>query len=415
MSSPLPLFHHGSRYMTTVFPRRALLSLATLGAFTLAGCGQSGELSAADSTVAAKQASTSIVLAPEDVATATTEDVTTGVTLTGSLEPAEKVTVTAQVGGTLGPIRVDRGSAVTRGQQLTTIRALGVQSQVAGAQANVAAAEANLAVALTQRDAAKRLYEAGATSLVDYQNVQASYAAAEAQLAAARAQAASAGEAAGYTSVVAPISGTISARQVEPGQAVSPGDAIVSIVNTSILELAGRVPVDEAGSIRVGQPVIFTLDAFPSREFRGTVARKDPTADPSTRQVGVFVRLPNPNREITAGQFARGQVSGRRIADAVTVPQTAVQGSGDDAAVFVIAGNVLSRRKVSLGARDDRSGRVIIESGVTAGERVLARPTATMADGQPVTVAADEGQKASSVRRASPADPGAAADTTRES
>lgn len=414
MSSTHLRFIPGQRAMTTVFSRSALLSLASVGILAIAGCGQSGELSAADSTVAAKQASSAIVLAAEDVATATTSDVTTGVMLTGSLEPAEKVTVTAQVGGTLGPIRVDRGSAVTRGQQLTTIQAVGVQSQVEGARANVAAAQANLAVSLTQRDAAKRLYEAGATSLVDYQNVRAAYAAAEAQLAAARAQSASASEAAGFTSVIAPISGIVSARPAEPGQAVRPGDDILSIVNTSILELAGRVPVDEAGAIRVGQAVSFRLDAFPSREFSGTVARKDPAADPSTRQVGVFVRLPNPNGEITAGQFARGQVSGRQLMGAVTVPQTAVQGSGNDAAVFVIAGNVLSRRTVSLGARDDRTGRVVIESGLVAGEKVLARPTATMTDGQPVTISADQGQGSSAVTPASP-ESAAPADTTRES
>src|SRR5690606_34097842 len=98
----------------------------------------------------------------------------------------------------------------------------------------------------------------------------------------------------------------------------------------------------------------------------------------------------------------------RRIEGAVTVPLTAVQGSGADAAVFVVAGNVLSRRSVSLGARDDRTGQVIIESGLAAGETVLARPTATMADGQPVAVSTDQ-------RQSSPAAAPAASDTTPES
>ena len=119
-------------------------------------------------------------------------------------------------------------------------------------------------------------------------------------------------DAAGYTAVTSPLTGAVLTRTVEPGQAVRPGDELMTIVNTSTLELAGRVPVDQAGDIRVGQPVTFALDAFPGREFKGTVARKDPAADPATRQVGVFVRLPNANGEITAGQYARGQVSGRR-------------------------------------------------------------------------------------------------------
>lgn len=384
--------------MTELSVRRTLYSLAISGTLFATACAPAGELDAADSATAATaagRASQATVLVAQDIAVARLEDVTTGILLTGTLEPAEKVTVAAQVGGTLGAIPVDRGSVVRRGQPLTTIQAAGVRSQAAGARAGVAAAEASLAVARTQRDAAKRLYDAGATSLVDYQNVEASYAAAEAQLAAARAQATAAGEAAGYTEVTAPMTGVVSARPAEPGQAIRVGDEILSIVNTSSLELAGRVPVDEAGAIRVGQEVSFTLDAFPGREFRGRVARKDPAADAATRQVGIHVRLPNADGEITAGQFARGQVSGRRLEGAVTVPVTAVQGSGSSAAVFVVSGGSLSRRAVTLGARDERAGIVAVLSGLAAGDTVLARPTPNVVDGQGVRVSADEPQSSS--------------------
>jgi RND family efflux transporter MFP subunit len=348
---------------------------------------------AAGATGAAPAGPASIVLTGQDVATATVADVTTGVLLTGSLEPSEQVTIAAQVNGALGPIRADRGTRVTRGQRLTTITAAGVSSQAAGARANVAAAQAQLVVARTQRDAAQRLFEAGATSRVDAQNAQAAYAAAEAQVAAARAQATAAGEAAGFTVVTSPLTGAVSERIVEPGQAVRVGDKLMTIVNTSTLELAGRVPVDQAGAIRVGQVVTFSLDAFPGREFRGTVARKDPAADPSTRQVGVYVRLPNPGGEITAGQFARGQVSGQRVAGAVTVPVTAVVGSGAESAVFVLKDNRLARRAVTLGPRDERAGTVAIATGLQAGERVLSRPAPNIADGQAVVVSADNSSK----------------------
>jgi membrane fusion protein (multidrug efflux system) len=369
--------------------RRSLLALTAAGALAVAGCGGGAESDAQAATPEKAAAPRAVTLSPQDVAVATLADVTTGVLLTGSLEPAERATVTAQVAGTLGAIAVDRGSAVRRGQRLATIDAAGVRSQAAGARASVAAAEAQLAVARTQRDAAKRLYEAGASSRVDAQNAQAAYAAAEAQVAAARAQATASGEAAGFTNVTAPIAGIVSDRPAEPGEAIRAGDPIVSIVNTTTLELAGRVPVDEAGAIRVGQVVRFALDAFPGREFTGAVARKDPAADPSTRQVGVYVRLPNARGEITAGQYARGQVSGRRVANAITIPTTAVQGTGAEAAVFVIQGERLARRPVTLGARDERAGTVAVTSGVQAGDRVLARPTPTVADGQPVVVAAD--------------------------
>lgn len=190
--------------------------------------------------------------------------------------------------------------------------------------------------------------------------------------------------------VTAPLTGVVSERPAEPGEAVASGDPILTIVNTATLELAGRIPVDEAGSVRVGQPVTFTLDAFPGREFLGSVARKDPAADPSTRQVGIYVRLPNPRGEITAGQYARGQVRGDRVEGAVTIPVTAVQGSGENTAVFVIDNNVLVRRAVTLGPHDEGAGMVAVTTGIRAGERVLARPTPSIADGQRVVIGSDD-------------------------
>ena len=353
------------------------------------------------------------VLAPDDVATAQTTDLTSGVLLTGTLEPADRVTVTAQVGGTLGPILVDRGTAVRRGQRITTIQAAGVRSQAAGARAAVASAEAQLVVARTQRDAAQRLHDAGAISRLELENAIAGYGAAEAQVAAARAQATAASEQAGFTTVTAPMAGVVSERPAEAGEAVASGDPIVTIVNTGTLELAGRIPVDEAGSVRVGQAVTFTLDAFPGREFTGSVARKDPAADPATRQVGVFVRLPNARGEVTAGQFARGRVSGRRVEDAVVVPATAVQTTGGESAVYVIDDNRLQRRPVALGVRDEANGLVAVTSGLQAGERVLARPTPTVADGQPVMVGGETPAPATTAPAttapATPAAPAAAA------
>lgn len=387
ISTPMPAPAH-----TPAAPRRAVarLTAAALALAVLAACG-GGDATAADSTAAAAATGpAATVLAPDDVSTAQEADVTTGIMLTGSLEPAERVSVTAQVGGTLGQIAVDRGSRVSRGQRLVTIQAEGVRSQVAGAQAAVAAAEANLAVARRQRDAAERLFQAGATSQLDAENARAAHEAAEAQVAAARAQATAVGEQAGFTVVTAPITGVVSERPAESGEAVSPGDPIVTIVNTATLELAGRIPVDAAASVRVGQPVTFTLDAYPNREFRGTVARKDPTADAATRQVGVYVRLPNANGAVTAGQFARGRVAGERVEDAVTVPMTAVQGSGSGAAVFVIESGRLERRPVTAGARDEQAGVVAILEGLRVGERVLTRPTATVAAGQPVVVASEQ-------------------------
>ena len=370
--------------------RRALRTL-TLSALALTAACSGGE--EAPTTDSAAGTTTTMVLGPEDVAIAQEGDIGAGITLSGPLDPKERVTIRAQVGGTVRNLRVDRGSAVTRGQRLATIQAVGVTSQAAGARANVASAEANLAVARQRRDAGQRLREAGAMSEIDYRTAVAQYEAAEAQLAAARAQAAASGEAAGFTTIEAPITGIVADRMVEDGEAVSPGGELLTVVNARTLELAGQVGVADAGRVRVGQPVTFSLDAFPGEEFRGRVARVDPTADPGTRQVGVYVELANPTGRIVGGQFARGRITtGAQATRGVLIPATAVQGATAEATsgnVLVVENGRIVRRAVTLGTRDPSAGTVVVLSGVRAGERVIAVPSPEVKEGMPVTLPAD--------------------------
>jgi RND family efflux transporter MFP subunit len=344
-------------------------------------------------TDSAAGAAASVVLGPQDIATARLADIGGAVVLSGPLEPRDRVIVRAQVAGTIRNLRVDAGSRVSRGQSLATIEALGVRSQAAGAQAQVAAARANLAVAKQRLDAAETLRKAGAMSEIDYRTAVAGYEAAEAQLAAARAQAAASNETASFTNVVAPISGIVSARRVEGGESVKSGDELLTVVDARMLELAGQIGVADAARVRVGQPVIFTIDAMPGEELRGRVARMDPTADPGTRQVGVYVELPNPSGRIIGGQFARGRIS-IGASTAVVIPQRAVQSTGGGAnaasgVVFVIENGRIARRVVTLGARDEATGMVAVLSGVNAGDRVIATITTDIREGMAVTVAAD--------------------------
>ena len=360
-----------------------------LGALTVTAACSGG---AAEETPTAD--TTAIILGAQDVAVAERADIASGILLTGSLEPSEQVTIRAQVPGTMSGVRVDRGSRVARGQVLASIEAVGIRSQAAGARATVAGAEANLALARQQLEAARKLQAAGAMSLIELRSAEAQFAAAEAQLAAARAQSAGANETAERATITAPIGGVVSERNVEDGEAVSPGGALFTVVNSSVLELSGQIPVDQAARVRVGQPVVFTLDASPEREYRGSVARVDPIADPQTRQVGVFVQLQNPGGTIVGGQFAKGRVVGQAAPNAVVVPVGAVRQSNDGSYVFVVAGDRIARRVVTIGARDEARGIVAIASGIQPGERVLVTSSIQVDDGVKVNVANESGTAA---------------------
>jgi RND family efflux transporter MFP subunit len=357
----------------------AVATLALLGACKGSDRAQANEVAPA-----------AVVLGPQDVATAQVGPIGSAVVVSGPLEPSERVTLRAQVPGVLTGLSVDRGSTVRRGQVLAVIEAAGIRGQAAGAQASIAAAQANLALARQRMEAARTLREAGAMSEIDYRTAVAAFEAAEAQVAAARAQAATSGEAAARTVITSPIAGVVSNRLVENGEAVSPGDELFTVVNPGTLELEGSIAVADAARVRVGQPVEFTLDAVPNERHRGTVARIDPIADPATRQVGVYVQLPNQGWRLVGGQFARGRIMTGANTTAVLIPETAVRetASGEREA-FVVANGRAARRIVTLGPRDEAAGLVAVTTGVQAGERVIVAPTTDIADGTPVTVSGD--------------------------
>lgn len=376
---------------------------AVILASALAACGgPKAEADAADSTTV----SGTLVLGAEDVATAREAEIGTAIQLSGALQPRDVAVLRAQVPGTITELRVDNGVRVQAGQRLLTIKAAGVVGQAAGAKAAVAAAEASLAVARKQLDAANALFSAGAMSAIEKQSAEAAFESAQAQVAAARAQSAGADEAASHTSVVAPFAGVVSSRRKQAGEPVSMGDELLTVVDGRVLELPGQVGVADAPKVRTGQPVSFTLDAFPGESFVGKVARIDPVADAGTRQVGVYVDLPNRNGRIVGGQFARGQID-LGVVRAVVVPATAVVRSADStSAVFVISNGSLARRTVTVGPRDAAAGLVGITSGVSAGEQVLRTPTPEIREGTAVRV-----MQADGAAGALPSSSGAAADT----
>jgi membrane fusion protein, multidrug efflux system len=324
-----------------------------------------------------------VVLQPTDIAIVQPTRITGGIILTGTLNPERIVEVRSQVPGIVSRLAVDRGDPIRTGQLIAVIEAEGIRSAAAGAAAQVSSAEANLALARQRLESARTLHERGAISSIDLQTAEAAYQAAQGQLAAARAQAASASESARRANITSPIGGEVSGRHVSQGEVVNPGDPLVTVVNTSELELAGQVPVQSAARVQRGQRVEFTVDAYPGQVFEGVVARVEPTADPATRQVGVYLRLPNPGNRIVGGVFATGRVLSQVTDSVLAVPAGAVRTQDAGTYVWLIDQNRLTRRPVVTGVRDDVTGQIEIVSGLSAGDRVLAVP-GSVQEGTPV-------------------------------
>ncbi|MEP7308975.1 MAG: efflux RND transporter periplasmic adaptor subunit [Acidobacteriota bacterium] len=329
-----------------------------------------------------------VIISPDDVATVHAADLASGVFLTGSLEPSEKVAVRAQSGGTIQQFTLNAGANVTRGQLLAVIQAEALQSQVtsgevgvASAQSGIAAAERTLAAAQQRVEGAKMLNAAGALSRMDLLSAQSQVdgatgqvAAAKAQAAAAAAQLAQATAASHRTNVEAPISGVVSERKVSEGEAVGVGQEVLTIANLDVLQLAGQIPVQQAALVRAGQVVSFTLDAYAGQTFTAKVGRVDPVADPATRRVGVWLDLPNPGRRLISGQFVTGRVITANVMQGLLIPRTALRGEEKARYVLLIEGGKVIRRDLHVGLFDDSASEVAVLDGLKEGDRVIASP-----------------------------------------
>ena len=131
----------------------------------------------------------------------------------------------------------------------------------------------------------------------------------QAQLEDARARLASAQKNLDNTVIKSPYDGVVSERQANAGDIVSPGTPLFTVVDPSTMRLEGAVPADQLGAVRVGAPVRFSVTGYPGRTFEGSVTSVYPSADPQTRQVRLFARIPNTGNGLVAGLYATGRVT----------------------------------------------------------------------------------------------------------
>jgi RND family efflux transporter MFP subunit len=335
--------------------------------------------------VAVDNAPAVVQLAPENVATAAVADLTSGPFVSGQLTPSREATVRAQTGGSLVSLTVDRGRVVSAGQIIGRIAARDLDDARASAQAAVKAAENALTVARSEAARTEALVKGGALAARDLEQARNMVAGAEAQLAAARAREKSSAQALDDTNVRAPISGIVSDRPANAGDIVSPGTALVTIIDPSSMRLEAAVSSDQIALVRPGAKVQFRVRGLSSEVFTGTIDRLSPSADPVTRQVTIFVTLPNIGGKLIAGLFAEGRVDAE-TRRGVIVPLGAVDESGPTAVVTRIRDGKAERVQVTLGLRQSEAELVEVLTGIAEGDVVILGAARTLAPGTPVRV-----------------------------
>ena len=149
------------------------------------------------------------------------------------------------------------------------------------------------------------------------------------------------------------------------------------------MRLEASVPAEQLSLIRVGVPVVFTVSGYPGREFVGHIVRVNPTADPTTRQVRIYVSIPNAGRALVGGLFATGRLSSATKTGLV-VPAAAVDVRGTSPSVMRVKGGKAEKVQVTVGLTDKTSETIEVLAGLQAGDTLLLGAAQGITPGTPV-------------------------------
>ena len=338
--------------MMRVIPGVARLAPALLLLVVLVGCSPSGGAEGGPN----RRLSQVVPVAAVDVRP---RDLARTVTVTGSVEPLRSVGVNALAAGTVMRVLVEEGDRVRAGQLMAELDGRESAAQHQRAKAVLARAEAEF----------KRAEPLRAKEIIS-----------DAELWGTRV---------GFTRIAAPVAGTVTAKHVEQGGAVTANTRMFDLADDS--RLVVRVQVSELDVVRLreGSAATLHLDAYPGAQVEARIRRIFPSADPSSRLVPVEIVLGRAPRGVVVrpGFLARVEFAIEQRRGVIAVPAAAVGVSEGASFVYVVSADTLLRRPVETGLT--ASGWVEVTRGLVAGEQVVSSGHSNLRPGAAVRISSD--------------------------
>jgi HlyD family secretion protein len=301
-----------------------------------------------------------------EVARGDIEDV---ISSTGTLSAVGTVEVGTQVSGKLSQVFADFNDNVRKGQVLALIDTTFLAGSVKDAKASLMKAESQLALVETQHARSRDLFERGLVSEADYEDADAQLASARASVLSAEAALDRAKTNLDYAVIRSPISGTVIARSVEPGQTVaaSLSAPVLFIIAEDLAEMEIHALVDESdiGQVEVGQDVRFTVDAYYDREFWGVVRqiRLQPQTISNIVNYTVVVDAPNDEGLLLPGMTATADFLLEHREDVLLVPNAALRFTPTMEMFAELRESMADRRPPGGGDGPGRAAGGVPESG----------------------------------------------------
>ena len=346
---------------------------------------------AAAAAAAPASAPAALELGAADVTTARTAELSRTLPLSGGLKAVNSAVVKARVAAEVTSLTVREGDVVKAGQVIGKLDTTEFEWRVRQAEQTAMSARTQLDIAQRALENNRALVAQGfisptglETSVSIEAGAQAAYQAAVAATELARKSRADA-------VLVAPISGIVAQRLVQPGERVPVDARLVEIVDLSQLELEAAVAPEDVGGVQVGQTARLTIDGL-AAPARARVVRINPSTQAGTRAVMVYLAL-QPQPGLRQGLFGRGSVELQRKITLV-VPVSAVRVDQTRPYVLAVAGGKVERRAVTLGARGDAAidgsldSAVEVTGGLAEGTLLLRGTVGVLRDGTEVKVVA---------------------------
>ncbi|MEK8033276.1 efflux RND transporter periplasmic adaptor subunit [Ideonella sp. DXS29W] len=367
-------------------PTRLAVGVAAgMLAAMLAACSKGGSAGGAAKAASAPEAAASsavtLLIAPEDLRTASTGTHAMGPVITGSIQPERRADLRAEVPAVVLQVLKENGEAVRKGDLLMRLDDTSIRDSLASAEEAVRAATQSAEQAERTFQRLKTLQAQGMSSMQAMDDAEVRRNNAQSDLVAARSRAVAARQQLQRTEVRAPFDGVVSDRKASAGDTAQVGKELVKVIDPASMRFDGLVSADRMNELKIGQSVSFRVIGATDGDFTGKVKRVDPSANASTRQVAVQVSIDSGTVPKVAGLYAEGQVatSGEQ---ALMLPEGALTKEGDNVYVWRVEGNTLKKVKVQLGDRDLRSGEYVVRAGLSAGDQILRAPGASLVDGQ---------------------------------
>jgi membrane fusion protein (multidrug efflux system) len=323
---------------------------------------------------------------PADVATVEMRSLVNTIQFSGSLSPVTQTTVKSKVSGEVTRMMVREGQAVADGQPLAQIETADLKARLDAQSAALEEAKARLDIAQKNRENNQQLLRQKFISQNAYDTTQSTYEASAASMRSAEAQLRIAQKAMNDANVRAPFAGIVAKKFVNTGEKVGIDSPLFALVDLTQMEIEAPAPASEIPSVRVGQPVNFSVDGFADRTFTGRVERINPVTEQGSRSITLYISVTNRDGVLRGGMFAKGRIAVDKTAPATVVPASAIRDESGQSYVYTIEDGKIGKRAVKVGVTEPQQGLVEVKSGLEGGLQVVSARVSGLKPGTAATL-----------------------------